>query len=257
MVSGQATIESLESSPERFRAILDDTTEEFPEVEVIALAGRLPSLAHRAGVEISGPFTQGSRGTLCAMVAAARELAGLRGQQPAQMTIAVTGGAGFIGSQLVRELAGEFGAVIALDPRYGGARHREGRVLFTDRVEEVAAADAVLVLTARGDDAMAIVPFLTPGTVLADDTHPEIPAALRQEIAARGATALKVTMSADRFRARPRLPMYRSDDIPGCLLEALVVLERGGAVLGSQASFDRAAQELGFRVRLAPHINTG
>ena len=93
--------------------------------------------------------------------------------------------------------------------------------------------------------------------MLADDTHPEISAPLRRQIAARGATALKVTMSAGRFRTRPRVPMFRSDDIPGCLLEALVVLERGNAVLGSQASFDRAAHELGFRVRLAPHVDTG
>lgn len=257
MVSGHATMESLESSPERFQAILDDTTEEFPNVEVIALAGRLPSIAHRTGVEIVGPFTQGSRGTLCAMVAASRELARLRGQEPAHMTIAVIGGAGFIGSQLVRELAYEFGAVIAVDSRYDGAQRRDGPILFTDRAEQVAAADAVLVLTARGDDASAIVPFLAPGTVLADDTHPEIPAPLRRQIAARGATTLKVTMSADHFRTRPRVPMLRSDDIPGCLLEALVVLERGGEVLASQATFDRAAHELGFRVRLAPHVDTG
>ena len=257
MVSGHATIESLESSPARLRAILNDTTEEFPDVEVIALAGRLPSIAHRTGVEIAGPFTQGSRGTLCAMVGASRELALLRGQEPAHMTIAVIGGAGFIGSQLVRELAEEFGAVVALDSRYDEAQRREGRILFTDRVEEIAAADAVLVLSARGDDASAIVPFLAAGTMLADDTHPEISAPLRRQIAARGATALKVTMSAGRFRTRPRVPMFRSDDIPGCLLEALVVLERGKAVLGSQASFDRAAHELGFRVRLAPHLDTG
>ena len=256
MVSGHATIESLESSPERFQAILDDTTREFPDVEVIALAGRLPSIAHRTGVEIADPFTQGSRGTLCAMVAASRELARLRGLEPADMTIAVIGGAGFIGSQLVGELAYEFGAVVALDSRYAGAQRREGRILFTDRVEQIAAADAVLVLTARGDDASAIVPFLAPGTVLADDTHPEIPAPLRRQIAARGATTLKVTMSGDRFRTRPRVPMLRSDDIPGCLLEALVVLERGGSVLWSQATFDRAAYELGFRVRLAPHVDT-
>ena len=256
MVSGHATIESLESSPGRFQAILDDTTAEFPDVEVIALGGRLPSLAHRAGVEIAGPFTQGRRGTLCAMAAASRELARLRGQEPAEMTIAVSGGAGFIGSQLVRELAHEFRSVIALDPRHVGAQRREGRILFTDRVEQIAAADGILVLTARGDDATAIVPFMTPGTVLADDTHPEIPGPLRRQIASRGVTALKVTMSADRFRTRPRVPMFQSDDIPGCLLEALVVLERGGAVLESQAGFDRAAHELGFRVRLSPHVDT-
>lgn len=257
MVSGHATIESLESSPERFQAILDQTTEEFPGVAVIALAGRLPSIAHRTGVEIAGPFMQGSRGTLCAMVAASRELARLRGRDPAHMTIAVIGGAGFIGSQLVRELAYEFGSVVALDSRYDGAQRHEGTIVFTDRAEEVTAADGVLVLTARGDDASAIVPFLAPGTVLADDTHPEMPAPLRQQIAARGAVTLKVTMSADRFRTRPRVPRFRSDDIPGCLLEALVVLERGSAVLGSQATFDRAAHELGFRVRLAPHVDIG
>ncbi len=170
---------------------------------------------------------------------AAREQARLLGKPPADVTIAIPGGAGLIGRQLVEELAKEFAAVVALDPRYADERRWEGNILYTDLAQDVGRADAVLVLTARGDQASSIVPFLTPGAVVADDTYPEVPLSLREEMEAAGATVLKAAVTDRRFRTLPRIPIFRDDEIPGCLLEAMVVADQGAEVLASQDGVQR------------------
>jgi predicted amino acid dehydrogenase len=255
MVSGLATAELLERRPEAIEALLSEARREFPLVEVIALAGRLPSIAARAGVDLGQPFTRGDRGTLSAMLAAARELARRTGRPSEELTIAVPGGGGFVGMRLALELGPEFGRVVAVDPRYRGERRRHGNIVFTDSARELTGADVVIVLTRRGEEMGEIAPFLSPGTLVADDTHPEMPPEVRRAVERRGAELLKASVYDERFHITPRIPMFRCDDIPGCLLEALVVLDRGRSVLRSQLDFDRAAQEIGFRVRLAPHID--
>jgi hypothetical protein len=101
----------------------------------------------------------------------------------------------------------------------------------------------------------SLVPHIAPGAIVADDTHPEMPEYLRVRIEERGATVLKATLADERFRCVPPIPDFRADDIPGCILEVLVILQRGTEVLESQEAFNRAAQELGFGARLAPHRN--
>jgi hypothetical protein len=256
MVAGKATAESLHDAPERLRQLLDDARGGYPGVQVIALAGRLPSLAIQAGIPLETPFTPGDKGTLCTMVLTAREQARLLGKAPGEIVIAVVGGAGFIGRGLAGQLRREFRRVICLDPRFT-ERQETANVLDTAEPEDVASAEAVLVLTSRGDQAESVIPFLTPGTVVADDTHPEIPSSVRSEMERAGATVFKATMGDTRFRIMPRVPFFRSDDIPGCVLEALVVLERGREVLASQAAFNDAASALGFEARLAPHMSAG
>lgn len=256
MVAGKATAESLDDSPERLRAMLDQARGACPGVQVIALAGRLPSLAVKAGIPLEAPFTQGDKGTLCTMIMTAREQARLLGRAPGEVVIAVVGGAGFIGGRLTEELSAEFRRVICLDPRFN-ERREAGSVLYTGEPEDIAAAEAVLVLTSRGDQAASVIPFLTSGTVVADDTHPEMPRSVRRKMESTGALVLKATMGDARFRIMPRVAFFRSDDIPGCVLEALVVLERGREVLASQDAFNEAARALGFGARLAPHMTSG
>ncbi len=255
IVSGVATAETLESSPERMRALLDETRDQFPGIEVIALAGRLPGVAEKTGVGLEPPFIHGNRGAVCAMVGAARELARLLGKPPAEVTVGLVGGGGFIGSRLLASLSGEFARVIALDSRFAGDPSEDRGVRYTDRPEDLVEAEAVVVLTARGTDTATMAQHLAPEAVVADDTHPEIPLAIRTAMEQRGATVLKAAMADERIRIVPRIPTFRADDIPGCLLEALVVVQRGSEVLETQQGFNEAAAELGFRARLAPHLN--
>ena len=256
MVAGKATAESLDDSPERLRELLDSARRDYPRVQVIALAGRLPSLAFKAGVPLEPPFTPGDKGTLCTMVMTARQQARLLDKPSREVSVAVVGGAGFIGRRLVNELKREFRLVISLDPRFA-ERREEANVLFSGEPQDIAAAQAVLVLTSRGEQAASVIPFLSPGTVVADDTHPEMPRSVRNRMQQAGALVLKATMGDARFRIVPRVPFFRSDDIPGCVLEALVILEHGRGVLVSQKAFNDAATALGFGVRLAPHVSEG
>ncbi len=80
IVSGLASDETLESAPERLETFLSEVYGQFAGVESIALAGRLPSLAVRSGVSLDRPFTHGDRGTVCAMLGAIRQLAGMLGK---------------------------------------------------------------------------------------------------------------------------------------------------------------------------------
>jgi hypothetical protein len=253
MVGGLATAESLEASPDLMRSMIAETRRQFPSVEVIAMAGRLPGVAEKIGVPLEAPFIHGDRGTVCAMRGAAHEMATQLDRPCSELTIALVGSGGFIGSRLVASLSGDFGRVIALDPR-NERRHEIGNVLHTGDPHDVAEAETVLILTARGADTATMAPHLRAGAVVADDTHPEIPAPLRRAMEARGATVLKASIADSRIRIFPRIPVFRKDDIPGCLLEALVVVERGPEVLSSQVGFDAAAAELGFHARLAPHL---
>jgi len=255
VVSGKATAETIEDTPERLGELLAEARAEFPSVQVIAIAGRLPSIAARTGLRLDAPFTQGDRGTLYTMLGAAAEQARVLGVDPREITIAVPGGAGFIGRQLVSHLSPRFARVIALDPRHLGPPRWEGNVLYTDRAGDIAEAEAVLVMTGRGEDAAGLVPFVAAGAVVADDTHPQMPRRVRQGLRAAGATVLRASVSDARFRMTPRLPLLGRYDIPGCLLEALVVLHRGEGVVDSQDAFDRAAGELGFQAKLAPHVD--
>jgi hypothetical protein len=255
MVAGKATAESLDGSPEQLRELLDSARDAYPGVQVIALAGRLPSLALKAGIALEPPFTPGDKGTLCTMVMTAREQARLLGRAPAELTVAVVGAAGFIGRGLADELSEEFERVICLDPRYIDERREQTNVLYTGEPGDIAAAQAVVVLTSRGDQAASVTPFLAPGTLVADDTHPEMPHGVRLGMQDAGAVVLKATMGDARFRIMPRVPLFRSGDIPGCVLEALVILEHGREVLASQATFNDSASALGFGVRLAPHLS--
>jgi hypothetical protein len=254
IVSGLASDETLESAPERLEAFLKEVHGQFGGVEAIALGGRLPSLAVRSGVDLGPPFTAGHRGTVCAMLGAIRQLAERLGKPTQEVTLALLGAAGFIGSRLTESLTTRCKRIIAIDPRYAEASREVGNVFYTARAEDVAEAEAVMVLTARGSDTASIAHHLTPGTVVADDTHPEMPEAIRDAMEGRGATVLKATVADDRIRFVPPLPGFRSDDIPGCLLEALVVVQRGKEILDSQVEFNRAADELGFRARLTPHL---
>lgn len=257
IVSGLASDQTLENAPERLEAFLSDVHRQFGDVGAIALGGRLPSLAVKSGVDLGPPFTYGHRGTVCAMLGAVGQLADRLGKPTGDVTVALIGGAGFIGSRLIESLTTRYERIIAIDPRYAEASSESGNVSYTARAEDVAEAEAVMVLTPRGSDTDSTAPYLSPGTVVADDTHPEMPARIREAMERRGATVLKATVADERMRFLPPLPGFRSDDIPGCLLEALVVVQRGAETLASQAAFNRAADELGFRARLTRHLRRG
>lgn len=252
--------------------LLDDLAQRFPTLRSVALAGQLPSWTHKAGGEISAPFVQGTRGTRYAMLKCALALSEKTGRSASDLTIAVIGGAGYTGRFVVADLANHFKQVIAYDPRYNegptdSVHNFPASILCTANRQDLASADVVVVFTPKGDDAADVIPFLSDGAVLGDDTHPCMTAAIRGKLLARGVEYWKLTTSSATcpLRIIPRMPNFKPSDAPGCLIEALVRLHRPEISRESwdhpckedaelQELFNLAAEALGFEPRLSTHI---
>ena len=106
----------------------------------------------------------------------------------------ITGGAGFVGSAVAADLAPLFREVIALDPRYT-EEIQSGSVTKTNNPEALRRADLMIVLTAEGDTMKKYVPYLRPGTLVADDTHPPMHRPVRALFANHGIKLWKATMA--------------------------------------------------------------
>lgn len=246
------SVRDLVRDSEKAEKLLRETVNTFPKAKRYALAGQLPGVCIKAGLSLEVPFVNGIQGTVFAMLSAARELAKRIGKAPEEIDFALLGAAGTIGSQLLEELRVEFRSVVAFDPRYRISR-QNGNVLYTFENADLQKVQAVLVLTAKGDDIQAYAEYFVPGTHVADDTHPCMSPDLLFQLESRGVVVWKATTLDNRLKMYPRLPNFRSDDTPGCLLEAVVSLVAGAEVLRDQRSFNEAATRLGFSARLAPH----
>lgn len=240
----------------------------------IALAGQVPGWLFRTGGSIEKPFVSGHRGTRYAMLRAAEHLARREipeGVDLKELTVAVLGGAGFTGGAVARDLGEVFGRIIAYD-----TKHKQGKasvstgdipafVDFTDDANKLADADLVLNFLPKGDDAEPLIPYLRPGVVFGDDTHPMMYRRIRKKLCEKGIVYRKLTMGwpGNPLIYSPVLPDFEQGQIPGCLLEALVTCHTGErftvspGVLDSykdvmqQRQFNRLADTLGFEPRLS------
>jgi hypothetical protein len=224
-----------------------------------ALAGQLPNFVLRGEEKLRGkrsiprPFVPGDLGTLFAMRMAARAGASYLKRAPQNLTIAIPGGAGRIGGRLVELLGQEFHQVIALDPRYEETQV-QGNINRTSNNADVARADLILALTPKGRDLEGLLDFVVQGQLLLDDTHPDIPPTLRRGFQEKGVELVKPSVTRKGFRWLPMpLPGWRSNAIPGCLLEAFVVASHGREVIESFEAFSRVAEENGFKPVLFSH----
>lgn len=262
IVASKVSVEEFDKNPALALDYVKDIKREFPHAQAVALAGRLPGWVFKAGGEIEAPFVNGSLGTRYAMMCAVKECAAKRKVTAKHLVLALLGGAGHTGSQVVGDTAKIFGRVIALDPRFNDqqvANHEQeicrknDNVVQTSNQKMLAMADVVLVLTASGNDIADSVKYFSPGTVLADDTHPCIKRIIRSKLVEDGVDLWKAVMYDGQLRMIPRMPNFKPDDIPGCLLEALVVLEHGQEVLSNLECFSKAADKTSIRARLIRH----
>ncbi len=249
----QVTADELDADPNRITSVLDEFKKQFPRTGVFALAGRLPSIARRAGHPLTRPFVDGVYGTIYAMTEAAKLLATRVNRPSNELSIIVFGGSGLIGSALVNHLTQVYSQVIAFDPRFI-ERAEIGNVVQTSNPLELCQAHVAILLSGRGDDIEEQVPYLPSGLVLGDDTHPYLSSRLRAALHARGVIVLKAVTRRN-SQMFPRLPGFSPPDVPACLLQALVVSECGWEVLSSQETFSKAAAAVGFKAHLVPHID--
>lgn len=247
--------EQFDKNPALATTYVQELLREFPKARVIALAGGIPGWVRRVHGEIPEPCVDGSLGTRFAMVAATLDAARILNTDSKSMVIALIGGAGYTGSKVVIDVAEYFHSVIALDTKNQGNVHfdKNHRILHTDSGITLRNVRISLVLTRRGDDIENLIPFLAPSSIVIDDTHPCMSPRIRKQLFAKGVDVWKAVMADGRLQMYPRMPNFRSDNIPGCLLEALVVLQRGRAALSSFDIFSSVAKDLGFKAELMRH----
>lgn len=244
----------LSEDSEKVTAYLDRLKEDFPKVKNIALVGRLPNFAMKAGIPIEAPFVDGSMGTRYMIWDAAKQMVEMPEYQQ-ENTITVLGGAGRIGNLVCEDLLRVFPKVVAFDPRYETdeeVRFEKGTVLRTSNRAALGRSKLFIGLTHHGDVIRELGNFMEPGSLIADDTHPCISLEVRQELADKGIRTLKIILSHEEFRMWPRMPAWNNRDIPGCLVEALVLLDAESEAAKDFNRFMFTARKIGFRGRIIP-----
>ena len=253
VVSSPVPENELAEDSGEVRTYIERLRARYSKADTFALVGRLPGFALRAGIPLDPPLVNGAFGTRFAMVESALQLAEKRGRPHHELKIAILGGAGRIGEPLISDLAKLFSKVIAIDPRYQeeiGSVEYGTQVLKTRRPERLYEADLVLVLTARGSDIENLVAWFKPDALVADDTHPCIKRPIRNKLANQGVSLYKTVIGADKFNMYPRMPNFNGNNIPGCLLEALVISEHGRGIVNDPSEFFEAAKASGYYAQL-------
>lgn len=240
----------------KVRQFLADLEKEFGGIQKIALVGRLPNFVMKAGIPIAPPYVDGSMGTRYMIWDVARQMRHEPGYT-GETSIVVLGGAGRIGNKVCEDLAREFSTVIAFDPRYDQEEKiftPSGMILRTAKPLRLADHKLFIGLTHHGDVIEELQPHLAPGALIADDTHPCISPRVRGVLAESHIKVLKIVLSHDEFSMWPRMPAWNNRDIPGCLVEALVLLEQGDTNLEELPAFCQTAAQIGFHGKLVSPV---
>lgn len=252
LVASQFMEDELEDDSEKVRLYLDQLRRDYPTVQRIALVGRLPNFVMKAGIEITEPLVEGSLGTRYMIWDVARQMRE-RPQYCQQTSIVVLGGAGRIGNAVCQDLTSLYDKVIGFDPRYKEDTEiatDQGTVLQTSSLSHLQGEKLYIGLTTHGDAVLELQQYITPGALIADDTHPCISLAARERLQERQIAVEKVVLSHEEFMMWPRMPAWSNRDIPGCLVEALVLLRQPGVGKGDFSAFCQEAEFLGFTGRL-------
>ncbi|TDT41780.1 putative amino acid dehydrogenase [Halospina denitrificans] len=252
LVASQFMEDELEEDSEKVRLYLDQLQRDYPDVQRIALVGRLPNFAMKAGIEITEPLVEGSLGTRYMIWDVARKMLE-RPQYSQQTSIVVLGGAGRIGNAVCQDLTSLYDRVIGFDPRYEEDREiatDRGTVLQTSSLSHLRGEKLYIGLTTHGDVVLEFQQHISPGALIADDTHPCISLKARERLLERQIAVEKVVLSHDEFMMWPRMPAWSNRAIPGCLVEALVLLRQPDIGEGDFSAFCQEAEFLGFTGRL-------
>lgn len=252
MVAPQYLEHELRGVPNKVRRYIEQLQQDFQTAERIALVGRLPIFAMKAGVEMASPLVEGSRGTRYMIWDIARAMRERPLANPSD-GIVVLGGGGRIGTAVSGDVAGLFSQVVAFDPRFHVEQeeHLENsRILRTSNPERLKDHRLFILLSRQGDDLLEWMEYIHSGSLIADDTHPCISFDGRERLKQHDIAVEKTVLSHDEFSMWPRMPNWNNRDIPGCLVEALVLLNRPDLSDGSFADFCCEAEHLGFSGRL-------
>lgn len=257
MVAPKFFEQELSDDSGKVRSYMEQLKDEFPDIKSFALSGRLPNFVVKAGLHIQSPYIDGSTGTRYLIWDVGRQMLE-RPQFSTESVICVLGGAGRIGSRVCEDLSQFYPTVIAFDPRYAVQEETytpSGKIIRTSNPELLHRAKLFIGLTQNGDAIADLIMQLPAGALIADDTHPSISPETRALLKERGIMVEKTALHHPDFSMWPRLPGWNNRAIPGCLVEALVLLEQGEEDPGQFEDFCQTAREIGFQGKLFKPIN--
>ena len=253
-VCASSTRVLTEEAPESLERITGAFGQIFPAARSVSLAGRWPSALAMAGLPtVTGPVVNGTLGTVYAMDRVCSAMVRETGLSAEQAHLCILGGGGFVGRELLSRLAGRYRRLTAIDPCYEDTdpEDSQGDVQRTASPWPLETADAVLVLTPRGDDARAYAKHASAGQVWGDDCFPDMSPETQDAFLARGALLFKTSLVLDTLRFLPELHTFGRSNVPGCLVAALVnELEPGVCQLDR---FNTLADCTGLRAQLFRH----
>lgn len=252
MVASKHLESELSEDSDKVRDYLDHLQKAFPAVRNVALVGRLPNFALKAGVDIEPPYVDGSMGTRYMIWDVGRQMRNLAKYQN-ENCICVLGGAGRIGNLVCEDLAREYSNVIAFDSRYltdEKVYAPNGTILRTSNKDKLRDTKLFICLTHHGDVITDFMSHISAGSLIADDTHPCISLEVREQLAAIHVKTKKIVLYHENFTMWPRMPAWNNRAIPGCLVEALVIQQSQGVDVHDFDSFKQTAQAIGFEGKL-------
>lgn len=236
------TMDELEEQKDFLRKIADKTKNiaETIGAKSVALAGRMPSVLHQNGYQLRPPIVAGDKGAIYTLLLSIK--AALENNKLDLETVKIgIIGHGFLGSRLAKVLQ-ELGAknIISVDPRI-----IDEDIHLTRDPAALNDRDLAIALTAKGEQIDAIIGHLKEGVIVVDDTHPQLPAYIENEIKKqKHGQIIKATLELKGVRFFPRLPKWQTNWLPGCCVEALVSAALG--FTSDQRRFNERADMLGF-----------
>jgi len=252
MVASKFYEYELAEDSEKVRTYLEQLQDEFPDIDTIALVGRLPNFVMKAGVDIEPPYVDGSMGTRYMIWDIGRQMQ-MRPKYHTEDIITVLGGAGRIGNLVCEDLTRVYRTVIAYDPRYDQQEEVYtpiGKIIRSGNPAILNNCKLFISLTHHGDVIRDLKAHLPSGALVADDTHPCISYEARLELKALDIDVEKIVLFHEEFSMWPRMPGWNNRAIPGCLVEALVLKEREDVDVLDFESFCETAQQIGFQGQL-------
>jgi len=215
-------------------------------VKSIALAGRIPSMLKSNGYSPNGNgIVLGDKGALFTITQSLFMQVSKKGLLNPRIGIL---GYGFLGEQLIPLIKASGITkhnIIVVDPRTP-SNGVPDYVEYSNTPDVLSVCDLIIVLTGTGKQADKAIKYLREDVVVIDDTHPQMPRYLNNNIRKNGGTIVKATLEIEGVSFLPRLPGWEASWLPGCCVHAMVLATNGGFI-NSQDEFNRRAKEMGFR----------
>ena len=149
-------------------------------------------------------------------------------------------GVGHMGGEVIDYLKNSNSVVSGIDIR----RRRDGVMLPEEGLKSLTKADMVVVLTPKGSDFASYMKHLKPGCVVVDDTHPRLTGA------SDDIKLYKVAVGLNDVVFYPRLPGYRKNWLPGCVVEAIYAVRTGAFGHEPLPVFIEKARAIGYYAHL-------